>query len=52
MGFLSELRIFSDWDYHKLKMFYINCDKMQYKRGDVIYNEGDSPDHVYIIKKG
>jgi len=50
--FLSALPIFKTWTYNSLKLLFINMPLQKYKRGQVMYNEGDSSDKMYIIKNG
>lgn len=50
--FLSALPVFKTWTYNSLKLLFINMPLAKYKRGQVMYNEGDSSDKMYIIKNG
>jgi Cyclic nucleotide-binding domain. len=51
--FLSQLAIFKPWSAFNLKSWVYMFDKKEiFKRKDVLYKEGDSPDYVYIVRSG
>lgn len=52
VSFYSQIELFSDWNYNKIKAFYNHSFRIQVKKGERIINEGDPIDAVYIITSG
>lgn len=52
LNFLANLKFFSHWNYSLLQKLFLETDVKIYKRGDIIYSEGQNSDTVYIIKSG
>jgi hypothetical protein len=52
IDFLVSLPIFKTWTYNAVKTLYLHAPIVSYKRGTVMYDEGEEPEFMYIIKKG
>jgi len=52
VDYLASLPIFQTWSYHALKKLFYNSRVEKYKRGQVLYEEDDLPQKMYIVKSG
>ena len=43
---------FIDWHIHLLKDLYIKSYSLQYRRGEIVYKEGEESNAVYLVIKG
>lgn len=49
---LQKIPMFHDVDIAKLRLFALSGQRMSYEAGDVIFQEGDSAEAVYVILEG
>ncbi|KAL4466193.1 hypothetical protein ABPG72_011071 [Tetrahymena utriculariae] len=52
MGFFAKLPFFNGWNFNLVKLLYLNAFRVKYKKGDVVFQEGQDPVSVYIITDG
>jgi len=52
INFLEDMPIFKGWSFRSLKDLFYHTPIVTYKRGCVIYDQGEHPVKMYIIKKG
>ena len=50
--FMASLKVFSNWSYNAVKNVYYACNLREFKRGQIIFKEGDEVDGFYMIKSG
>ncbi|EAR82597.3 cyclic nucleotide-binding domain protein (macronuclear) [Tetrahymena thermophila SB210] len=52
MGFFAKLPFFNGWNFNLVKLLYLNAFRVKYKKGDIVFQEGQEPVAVYIITDG
>lgn len=52
IDFLCGTHLFHGWERRTLKTIKFHFEKKTYKRGHVLFSEGDDPFKVYVVKKG
>ncbi|KAL4426768.1 hypothetical protein ABPG74_006546 [Tetrahymena malaccensis] len=52
MGFFAKLPFFNGWNFNLVKLLYLNAFRVKYKKGDIVFQEGQEPVAVYIITEG
>ncbi|KAL4455026.1 hypothetical protein ABPG74_006408 [Tetrahymena malaccensis] len=52
MSILYKMALFSSWTQNKLRDLYLNSMWLNYKKGDLVYDLGDSADSMFIIQEG
>jgi len=52
INFLAELPLFAGWTFYKLKELFLHSPIISYGRNNLVYDEGDSSEKMYIVKKG
>jgi len=52
INFLAELPLFTGWTFYKLKELFLHSSIITYGRNNLVYDEGDQPEKMYIVKKG
>jgi len=50
--FLQSLNYFKTFSYHLIEQIYYLAKKIKYRKNQVVFNEGDSSDNIYIINDG
>ncbi len=40
------------WDIKNVRYLYISSTKLQYKRNDIVFKEGDVCNNIFIVNKG
>ncbi|EAR98370.2 cyclic nucleotide-binding domain protein (macronuclear) [Tetrahymena thermophila SB210] len=50
--YIGKLPLFSNFSFQFLRDLYYNTISYKCKKGETIFQEGSSPDNVYIVKKG
>ncbi|KAL4503308.1 hypothetical protein ABPG72_000914 [Tetrahymena utriculariae] len=52
MSILYKMALFSSWTQNKLRDLYLNSMWLNYKKGDIVYDLGDSADSMFVIQEG
>ena len=50
--FLVGMKLFASWSYNAVKKLFLAMEQIEFQKNKFVYHEGDSPDHMYIIKSG
>ena len=50
--FIKQTSIFSDLPFYEIEFISRRCEFFEYKKDEIIYNEGDKPDAFYLIISG
>jgi len=52
INFLGSLPCLKNWTSRSVKELFYEAPIKSYKRGNVIYEEGEEPEKMYIVKSG
>jgi len=52
VNFLSEIPCFKGWSYKSIMELFNQSPLQEFKKGNIIYNEDDESEKMYIIKNG
>lgn len=52
IDYLASLPIFQPWSYNAVKKIYYNSRVEKYKRGQILYDEDEIAQKMYIVKSG
>ena len=50
--FFATMKIFHSWSYNMIKHLFLYTDQRRYYRNQKVFEEGDEPDALYMIKSG
>ena len=52
VNFLKSIKLFSQWAYNSVRSLYMYTRVRNFSRNQVVYNQFDTAEHMYIIKSG
>ncbi len=46
------MKLLKNWSFSAIKQIYLTAYQAEYKKNQIVYNENESPDLIYVVKEG
>lgn len=50
--FFSKMRMFNSWSYNMIRNLFLYTDQRRFSRNQKVFEEGDEPEALFLIKEG